>query len=204
MTTRVGNWGLISLSPQVGGLSDGFPACLDGRFAGSGPVATVGVMSSSDVSGPRDLNGRVVRQGRLARLTARLRGGSSSKPLELADEVVVVAESDDDAVASSTALEGSDWRADDEVILRHDLELPSNRVQEAAELASLDGYMRIHDDRWGPLPDAAVAGHEMLVLARVQTLDALHLSQERSRMASLGSRHGGIARRWSVLQRPAG
>ena len=42
----------------------------------------------------------------------------------------------------------------------------------------------------------------VLVLARVQLLDAMHLSQERSRMASLGSRHGGFAREWAVLQRP--
>ncbi|MEO9327562.1 hypothetical protein [Gordonia aurantiaca] len=158
-------------------------------------------MPHTDSSAPRDLNGRPVRRGRLARLVSRFRGGSAAGPLDLSAEVVVVAGSDDDAIASSTALEGSDWRAEDEVILRHDLELPVDKIDAAVQTAALDGYERVDDDRWGPLPTAADPGHEVLILARVQMLDALHLSQERSRMASLGSRHGGIARRWAVLQR---
>ncbi|ATD71442.1 MULTISPECIES: hypothetical protein [Gordonia] len=161
-------------------------------------------MSSSDSSGPRDLNGRVVARGRLARLRSRLRSGGGTAPLGLLDEVVVVAGSDDDAIASSVALDESSWRGEEEVILRHDLELPADRVSDAAAVAALDGYEVVGDDRWGPRPEAGDDRLEVLVLARVQLLDAMHLSQERSRMASLGSRHGGIARRWSVLQRPAG
>ena len=161
-------------------------------------------MSSSDSSGPRDLNGRVVARGRLTRLRSRLRGGGGAGPLGLTDEVVVVAGSDDDAIASSTALEASSWRAGEEVVLRHDLEVPADRLGDAAAVAALDGYEVVDDDRWGSPPQPVDDRLEVLVLARVQLLDAMHLSQERSRMASLGSRHDGIARRWSVLQRPPG
>lgn len=46
---------------------------------------------------------------------------------------------------------------------------------------------------------------ESLVLARVEVLDALHLSQERSRMAGLAQRSGGTVRGWDALQPdPAG
>ncbi|WP_238423406.1 hypothetical protein [Gordonia sp. 'Campus'] len=161
-------------------------------------------MSSSASPGRRDLNGRIVAQGRLARLRSRLRSGAEAGPLSLADEVVEVAGSEDDAVASSTALDASSWRAEDEVILRHHLEIPSERVDAAAGVAALDGYERVDDERWGPLPVPSADGLVLLMVARVQLLDAMHLSQERSRMASLGSRHGGAARGWAVLQRPPG
>ncbi|MFE0749524.1 hypothetical protein [Gordonia sp. NPDC058843] len=161
-------------------------------------------MSSSASSGPRDLNGRVVEQGRLARLRSRLRPRAESGPLTLGERVEVVARSEDDAIASSVALEASSWRADDEVILRHHVEVPPDRQADAAAVAALDGYESIADERWGPAPSPRAEGLVVLVLARVQLLDAMHLSQERSRMASLGSRHGGFAREWAVLQRPPG
>ncbi|WP_439029231.1 hypothetical protein [Gordonia terrae] len=161
-------------------------------------------MSSSAFPGRRDLNGRVVAQGRLARLRSRLRAGTEPGPLSLDDEVVEVVGSEDDAVASSTALDASSWRPEDEAILRHHLEIPSERVIEAAGVAALDGYERVDDERWGPAPAPRADGLVVLVVARVQLVDAMHLSQERSRMASLGSRHGGVARGWAVLQRPPG
>ncbi|WP_035717853.1 MULTISPECIES: hypothetical protein [Gordonia] len=161
-------------------------------------------MSSSVPSGPRDLNGRVVEQGRLARLRSRLRPRPEAGPLTLDERVEVVARSDDDAIASSVALDASSWRAAEEVILRHHVEVPPARRAEAAAVAALDGYESVDDDRWGPSPPALEDGFVVLVLARVQLLDAMHLSQERSRMASLGSRHGGFAREWAVLQRRPG
>lgn len=45
------------------------------------------------------------------------------------------------------------------------------------------------------VPDARV-----LVLQRVQVLDALHCSQERSRMAGLAQRRNGLALGWEALQ----
>ncbi|MCZ4534943.1 hypothetical protein P9A14_14925 [Gordonia hongkongensis] len=159
-------------------------------------------MSSSAPPGPRDLNGRVVEQGRLARLRSRLRPRAGAGPLTLHERVEVVARSDDDAIASSVALDASSWRAADEVILRHVVEVPSDRRADAAAVAALDGYESVDDERWGPRPAPRDDRLVVLVLARVQLLDAMHLSQERSRMASLGSRHGGFAREWAVLQRP--
>jgi hypothetical protein len=49
--------------------------------------------------------------------------------------------------------------------------------------------------RAAEVPDARV-----LVLQRVQVLDALHCSQERSRMAGLAQRRGGVALGWEALQ----
>lgn len=82
-------------------------------------------------------------------------------------------------------------------MVRHVLALPTSRVSDAIAVAALDGYRPVHSEQDSPVPD----GHETVVLARVQLVDALHLSQERSRMASLGSRHGGRAVGWQVLQR---
>ncbi|GAA5058644.1 hypothetical protein GCM10023318_38200 [Nocardia callitridis] len=44
------------------------------------------------------------------------------------------------------------------------------------------------------------AGLEPLILRRVQILDALHCSQERSRMAGLAQRHDGTVDGWDALQ----
>ncbi|UVF80528.1 hypothetical protein [Gordonia mangrovi] len=118
-------------------------------------------------------------------------------------DLIVVAESGDDAVASSAALASSAWRAGDEVVLRHVLRLPERRVADAIATAALDGYRPVDpsaDD--DSSADTAGTGEVIVLLARVQLLDAVHLSQERSRMASLGSRHSGEALRWQVLQPP--
>ncbi|MBB5918013.1 hypothetical protein BJY24_006925 [Nocardia transvalensis] len=44
------------------------------------------------------------------------------------------------------------------------------------------------------------AADATLILQRVQVLDALHCSQERSRMAGLAQRHDGAALGWDALQ----
>ena len=163
-------------------------------------------MDDGDSGGRRDLNGRRVAAGRWARLRARLGGEHAGMPLSVDDpELTVVAASDDDAIASSTALSASSWQPEEEVVLRHVLRLPAHRLDEAVALAALDGYRVVDAGRWGALSAEVPSsvGLAVLVVARVQLLDAMHLSQERSRMASLGSRHGGTALGWQVLQRPA-
>ncbi len=127
-------------------------------------------------------------------------GGSSTEgALSVEDDdLVVVAESGDEAQASSAALSSPSWRKDDEVVLRHVLILPDDRVAEASDIAALDGYLC---RRLGP--DPADDSAEVIALSRVQMIDAMHLSQERSRMASLGSRCGGEVVGWQVLQRPS-
>ncbi|MFW0792847.1 hypothetical protein AAFP30_03455 [Gordonia sp. CPCC 205515] len=151
----------------------------------------------------RDLNGRPQERGRWARLRDRVAGRAEDAPLEVVEDgLIVVAESVDEAAASSTVLDASRWRAEEEVVVRHVLVLPAARGAEAIATAGLDEYRAV-DSTTYPLTGAvAEPDRTTVVLARVQLLDAMHLSQERSRMASLGSRHGGAAIGWQVLQRP--
>ena len=165
----------------------------------------------------RDVNGRVAAPGRWdGKWGQRLRaafGVSAETGTELAaDDIrgVVVAESGDPAVASSTALESSSWSPDGQAIVRHLLTLPPETVDDAVATAALDSYVRldVDDDALAVVIDQAggylgAPGHIRVVLGRVQLVDAVHLSQERSRMASLGSRHGGTVVGWQVLQIPA-
>jgi hypothetical protein len=174
-------------------------ACLRAWFPGW--VSDDGNVPGRPGSAPRDLNGRPVRAGRWDRLRQRLRGHAADEPIVVGDPgLIVVAESDDEAAASSTVLAASEWRPEEEVVLRHVLLIPRDRAEDAAATGGLDGYERVVDGAVSvsvPEPDI-----EVVILARGQLLDAVHLSQERSRMASLGSRHGGVVVRWQVLQRP--
>ncbi|MGC5256848.1 hypothetical protein ACPXCG_10890 [Gordonia sp. DT218] len=151
-----------------------------------------------------DLNGHPVGAGRWERMRQRLSGrGSGGAPLGVDDaDLIVVAESDDETVASSAVLDESAWRAGDDVVLRHMLRVPAARADDAVATAALDGYQRLDDDALGRTVAGGADDTVVVVLARRQTLDAMHLSQERSRMAGLGARHGGTVLRWQVLQRP--
>lgn len=116
-------------------------------------------------------------------------------------DVVVVGESDDEAASSSSILDASTLRPADQAVVRHVLALPGDGVEAAVGLAALDEYEAIPVD---VVADrfAIPEGLAPVVLARVQLVDALHLSQERSRMASLASRHSGVAVGWQIVQRP--
>ncbi|WP_460864531.1 hypothetical protein [Rhodococcus aerolatus] len=140
----------------------------------------------------------------MSRLVARVRaalGGAGEPPLDPADpDLVVVVTSDDAAEACSAALERSPgFVAGREVLLRHHLLLPAGAAGGAAETAAQDGYAPAPADAPG-LPGAGVAGLERLTLQRVQLLDALHCSQERSRMAGLAQRLDGRVTGWDALQ----
>ncbi|UGT60668.1 hypothetical protein [Nocardia asteroides] len=121
----------------------------------------------------------------------RLFGSARAVPLDPArPDLVVVAASFDDAEAASTALERADrFVPGDEVVLRHHLRVPAEHVERVCELAGQDGYARAESGDPG-----------LLLLQRVQVLDALHCSQERSRMAGLAQRHDGVAAGWEALQ----
>ncbi len=67
--------------------------------------------------------------------------------------------------------------------------------ERAGERVEPAAAARAATERTGEVPDARV-----LVLERVQVLDALHCSQERSRMAGLAQRRGGVALGWEALQ----
>jgi hypothetical protein len=114
--------------------------------------------------------------------------------------LVITAESYDDAEAASAVLTDSAWRPDEQSVLRHLLVLPSEAVERALELAAQDHYGRVSIST--PAPAEPESGDEVVALARVQLVDALHVSQERSRMAGLAQRLGGSAAGWQVLQPP--
>lgn len=150
----------------------------------------------------RDVNGNPIEASRWKQWTSRLSGNRKlNAELSVDDpELVVTAESFDDSIAASTTLSDSAWREDEQSVLRHFLVVPADAVQAAVAVAAQDHYRRV------PVPSGAsdrtdVEG-EMFALARVQLIDALHVSQERSRMAGLAQRHGGTVLAWQVLQPP--
>ena len=134
----------------------------------------------------------------------RLFGSRKQAPLDQdRPDLVVVASSFDDVEACSTALgraaaEDPRWDADAEAVLRHHLRLPAASVADAVSIAAQDGYRPQHPDgQASPAEDGATVE---LVLQRVQVLDALHCSQERSRMAGLAQRLGGSVDGWDATQ----
>ena len=134
----------------------------------------------------------------------RLFGSRQPAPLDQdRPDLVVVASSFDDVEACSTALdraaaENPRWDAGAEAVLRHHLRLPASSVADAVSIAAQDGYRPQDPDGPAyPAEDGATVG---LVLQRVQILDALHCSQERSRMAGLAQRLGGSVDGWDATQ----
>ena len=124
--------------------------------------------------------------------------------------LVVVASGFDDAEACSATLDRAastapPWDPPAQAVLRHHLVLPADRVADAVAVAGQDGYRAAGTEPPGEravststhleVPDA-----RLLVLARVQVLDALHCSQERSRMAGLAQLRGGLVLGWDALQ----
>lgn len=111
-----------------------------------------------------------------------------------AEGLVVVAEAFDITEADSAVLARS-HRLDQgrPAVLRHHLELPAAAVAESAAILAQDGW---------ELHTVSESGGVARVRAvRVQTLDALHCAQERSRMAGLAQRMGGESLGWDALQR---
>ncbi|MFD0362536.1 hypothetical protein ACFQZZ_13905 [Nocardia sp. GCM10030253] len=109
---------------------------------------------------------------------------------------MVVATSFDDAEACSAVLaRATAWQADAPAVLRHHLRIPAVQIEQVCAIAAQDGYAP------AARVDAPSAdGLQPVVLQRVQLLDALHCSQERSRMAGLAQRHDGTADGWDALQ----
>ncbi|MGA9871940.1 MAG: hypothetical protein WBQ44_12460 [Rhodococcus sp. (in: high G+C Gram-positive bacteria)] len=139
----------------------------------------------------------------------RLFAGSKKKSLDpTRTDLSTVASSFDDAESSSAALErgsGIGWVAEDEAVFRHHLVLPADAVADAAATAAQDGYELVESPQPAPVfpvadAPAGVVDAVEVTLQRVQVVDALHCSQERSRMAGLAQRRGGVVRGWDALQ----
>lgn len=145
----------------------------------------------------RDVNGRPVPTSGWRRLLGR-RSPATAPSVTDAD-LVLVAESTDESAAGSSVLGASAWRKTDQAVLRHLLALPVDEVEAASGVAAQEGYE--------PVPVSPFPVQAPLIpvaLARVQLIDAMHLAQERARMAGLAVRHGGTVIGWQVLQRPSG
>lgn len=130
----------------------------------------------------------------VVRMWRRLFGGSARKLDPERDDLVVVASSFDDVEACSTALDrATELDREADAVLRHHLRLPAGQIEAACEIAGYDGYERA---------EATAAAPDLvpIILQRVQRLDPLTCSQERSRMAGLAQRHDGIADGWDALQ----
>lgn len=167
-------------------------------------------MTKSNVSGrfaprwsaavPYDVNGRPEPTSRLRRLLRR-----PTEEITPGDPgLVPVAGSADDAVAASAVLDAAEaFDPEAQSVLRHLLELPAGNVDEVLRLVGQDNYVRVPDaDSVDAGPVDPGPGCELVAVARVQKVDALHVSQERSRMAGVTARHGGRALLWQVLQIP--
>lgn len=129
-----------------------------------------------------------------------LRRTARDKPVISIDDpgLQVVVWSYDDAEAASTALaRATGWNPDDPAVLRHHLALPGDVVDTARALLASDEWTLRPGGRGD---DLSVSGLTPLVALRVQRLDALHCSQETSRMAGLAQRHGGETFGWDALQ----
>lgn len=128
----------------------------------------------------------------------------SSEPLISANdpdlEVVVLAF--DETEAASAALGRSDtWQPDQPAVLRLHLALPPDSVQSARAVLAQDDWQLEPGGRGTSEADPTLTA---LIAQRVQKLDALHCSQEASRIAGLAQRHDGQVFGWDALQRPNG
>lgn len=133
----------------------------------------------------------------VVRMWRRLFGGSGQALDPTRADLVVVASSFDDVESCSTALDrAGELDRESEAVLRHHLRLPAEQVEAACAIAGYDGYERVEGE--GVASDELVS----IILRRVQRLDPLTCSQERSRMAGLAQRHDGVADGWDAMQPP--
>lgn len=142
----------------------------------------------------------------VVRMWRRMFGGSAQALDPARTDLVVVASSFDDTEVGSTALNRAvDLDRDADAVLRHHLRLPAEQIDAACEIAGYDGYARaeaVEAVEGSDTANGAESGLVPVVLQRVQRLDPLSCSQERSRMAGLAQRHDGIADGWDALQPP--
>jgi hypothetical protein len=139
----------------------------------------------------------------------RLVGRDESRAWDPArGDLVVVVSSFDDAESCSAALERAvSWTAQAPALLRHHLRIPAGHIEAVVAIAAQDGYSPAEAAARESEPVVPGPGNGSttveLLLQRVQVLDALHCSQERSRMAGLAQRHEGSVSGWDAMQ-PAG
>ena len=132
----------------------------------------------------------------------RNRRNSARKPVISIDDpdLRVVITAFDPAEAASSALErGLRWQPRQPAVLRHHLLLPASRIESARELLEPDQW-RVRTEETASEQGKRHAEGIEVSASRIQHLDALHCSQESSRMAGLAQRLGGTALGWDALQ----
>ncbi|WP_235863856.1 hypothetical protein [Saccharopolyspora kobensis] len=132
-----------------------------------------------------------------ARLAARR---ARRKPVISTDDPalrVVVTAYDETEAASAALARADEWQSGLPAVLRHHLALPERSIESARDLLSADGWDLRPGGRGA---ERGGAGLTAMIALRVQQLDALHCSQESSRMAGLAQRHGGQVYGWDALQ----
>ncbi|QDQ97898.1 hypothetical protein [Tomitella fengzijianii] len=142
---------------------------------------------------------------------ARLTGGGRGEPsLDLADPgLQVVASSVDEVESCGSVLERAAaatpaWDGGAPAVSRHHLSVTEDAADQVVAIGAQTGYTRYP----GGVTAVAGAGEAhvgggnrvRVTLARVERLDALHLAQERARMAGLAQRFGGTVLGWDALQ----
>lgn len=110
---------------------------------------------------------------------------------------IVVTAFDETEAASAVLARSARWHPGLPAVLRHHLALPEHSIESARALLDADGWSVRPGGRG---EEHAAPGLAALIALRVQQLDALHCSQESSRMAGLAQRHGGESFGWDALQ----
>ena len=137
----------------------------------------------------------------LARLLRNRRDSARKAVISIDDpDLRVVITAFDPAEAASSALErGVRWQPRRPAVLRHHLLLPASRIESARELLEPDQW-RVRTEQTAPEQGKHHGEGIEVSASRIQHLDALHCSQESSRMAGLAQRLGGTALGWDALQ----
>lgn len=119
-------------------------------------------------------------------------------------DLVVSVRCDDDAAATSSVFAAAEFDAAEfdagrPVVLRHLVAVPESAVESVTAAAASLGYVATET-----LADDPAVGPSLVpvALSRVQTADVRAVSQERSRVASIASRCGGVGAGWAVLDVP--
>lgn len=102
-------------------------------------------------------------------------------------------------MASSVVLDPSPWRPGEPAVLRHYLAFGGGRAEEAVRVAELNGYQVITGAAG---PAGAEFPEDMVAFAKLESFTTVDVSRERSRIASMASRHRGTVLGWQVLQLP--
>ena len=131
------------------------------------------------------------------------KAGKVPVSLDGIEQATVLAESHDEAAATSSVLAEAGAQPSGDVIVRQLVFLDPQRVDELLARCTADGYTRVPGTPGDPLPPE---GEVAVAVARAEEVDSstlpVLLSRERALMTSAASRVGGTFAGWSILNVP--